>query len=111
MAECHAGPPGAHDDTSEDAEASQPSEGSLARGAKRAWPAAPVEGSSFSMGELRAKAEAELLKASANMANFRASANKTSKQYVAAAHCDPLHACLPQVSQQLGLTSGHLHGS
>ena len=72
----------------EDAEASESSEGSLARGAKRAWPAATMEGNRHSMAELRAKAEAELLKASANMANFRASANKTGKQCVAASPCD-----------------------
>ena len=81
----HAGSGSAYDDTAEDAEASEPSEGSMARGAKRAWPAAPMEGSRHSMAELRAKAEAELLKASANMANFRASANKTGKQCVTAA--------------------------
>ena len=37
------------------------------------------------MAELKAKAEAEFLKASANMANLRASANKTGKQCVTAA--------------------------
>ena len=47
------------------------------------------------MAELRAKADAELLKVSANMANLRASANKTGKQCVAASPCDActLHAC------------------
>ena len=45
------------------------------------------------MAELRAKAEVELLKASANMATFRASANKTGKQCVPLAPCDVSAVC------------------
>ena len=77
---CCAGPGNAGDDTPEDAETSEhSSSGASRRDLTRGWPAAPSDSSSFSMTGLRAKAES--LKASANMADLRASANKTSKQY------------------------------
>ena len=77
---CCAGPGNTDDDTPEDAETSEhSSSGPSRREMTRGWPAAPSDGSSFSMAGLRAKAES--LTASANMADLRASANKTSKQY------------------------------
>ncbi len=75
-----AGPGNTGDDTPEDAETSELSSSNASRrDLTHGWPAAPSDSSSFSMAGLRAKAES--LKASANMADLRASANKTSKQY------------------------------
>lgn len=77
----YAGSASTGDDYSEEAEASEPSEGASRRGTGgRAWPHALGEHGGFGMADLRAKAES--LKASAQMAQLRASANKTGKQCV-----------------------------
>lgn len=79
-----AGSTSTDDEYPEESEASEPNDESR-RSAARAWPAAPGDAGAFSMAELRAKAES--LKASANMATLRASANKTGQQCVTSSSC------------------------